>query len=126
MPVADLTRSVSFFEKLGYRFDPRFTDETATCMIIGADIHAMLITEKRFREFTPKPIADTQRTTGAIVALSAPSRAAVDRTVESALTAGARRYREPKDHGFMYEWGFEDPDGHLWEYVWMDPAAAQG
>ena len=124
LPVRDLPRSVEFFTKLGYRFDPRFTDDSATCMIIGEDIFAMLMVEKRFQDFTPKPLADAKRSTGAIVALSAPSRAAVDRIVEAALAAGAHRYREPKDHGFMYEWGFEDPDGHLWEYLWMDPAAA--
>ena len=126
LPVQDLARSVEFFTKLGYRFDPRFTDDSATCMIIGADIFAMLMVEKRFQDFTPKPLSDARRSTGAIVALSAPSRAAVDRIVETALAAGAHRYREPKDHGFMYEWGFEDPDGHLWEYLWMDPAAAAG
>jgi predicted lactoylglutathione lyase len=126
LPVQDLPRSVEFFGKLGYRFDPRFTDPNATCMIIGDGIFAMLLVEPYLRTFTPKPIADARRNTEAIVALSHESRDEVDRIVNDALAGGARRYSEPKDHGFMYQWGFEDLDGHLWEHFWMDPAAAQG
>jgi hypothetical protein len=126
LPVRDLARSVEFFGKLGYRFDPRFTDANATCLILGESLFAMLLVEPFFRTFTPKALADAKRSTEAIVALSLESRDAVDRLVNDALAAGAGRYREPKDHGFMYEWGFEDLDGHLWEYLWMDPAAAQG
>lgn len=125
LPVQDLARSVGFFRKLGYAFDPRFTDENATCMIVGENIYAMLLVEPFFQTFTPKSIADARKTTEALVALSMDSRAEVDRIVEAALAAGARRYRDPKDHGFMYEWGFEDLDGHLWEHFWMDPAAAE-
>jgi predicted lactoylglutathione lyase len=125
LPVQDLPRSVAFFTKLGYRFDPRFTNEEGTCMIIDEDIYAMLLAEKRFRDFTPKPIADAKRSTECLVALSAPSREAVDDRVNGALAAGARRYKDPEDHGFMYSWGFEDLDGHIWEYLWMDPAALQ-
>jgi predicted lactoylglutathione lyase len=112
-----------FFGKLGCTFDPRFTDETATCTNIGENIFAMLVSEPRFRDFTPKPIADAKRSTEVLVALSCESRADVDRVVEAAFAAGARRYRDPKDHGFMYEWGFEDLDGQIWELLWMDPAA---
>jgi predicted lactoylglutathione lyase len=126
LPVQNLARSVEFFGKLGYRFDPRFTDENATCMIIGEDIHAMLLVEKRFQEFTPKPIADAKQTTEVLVALSLDTREEVDRLVKTAFAAGARRYKEPEDHGFMYGWGFEDLDGHIWEYFWMDPAAVKG
>ena len=126
LPVKDLARSVRFFTTLGYTFDPRFTDETATCMNIGENIHAMLVTEPRFRDFTPKEIADAKRTSEVLVALSCASRGDVDRIVETAFAAGARRYRDPKDHGFMYEWGFEDLEGHIWEYFWMDPAHVQG
>ena len=123
LPVRDLARAVEFFGKLGYRFDPRFTDASATCMQIGENSFAMLLVESRFRDFTPKPIADAKRATEVLVALSHDSRAAVDRIVEDALAAGAGRSCEPKDHGFMYQWGFEDLDGHLWEHFWMDPAA---
>jgi predicted lactoylglutathione lyase len=125
LPVQNLDRSVSFFAKLGYTFNPQFTDENATCMVIAEDIYAMLLVEKFFKTFTPKPVADARQTTEAIVALSLDSREAVDTLVKTALESGARRYTEPKDHGFMYQWGFEDPDGHIWEYFWMDPAHVQ-
>ena len=95
-------------------------------MIVGQNIYVMLLVEKFFQTFTPKPIADAKRSTEPLVALSAESKAAVNGIVETALSAGARRYAEPKDHGFMYQWGFEDLDGHLWEYIWMDPATVQG
>ncbi|MDZ7342997.1 MAG: VOC family protein [candidate division KSB1 bacterium] len=126
LPVKDLNRSVEFFTKLGYKFNPQFTDENATCMIVGEDIYVMLLVEKFFKGFTPKPIADAKSSTEALVGLSAKSRDEVNRIVETALAAGARRYAEPKDHDFMYQWGFEDLDGHIWEYFWMDPAHIQG
>lgn len=126
LPVKDLKRSVEFFTTLGYRFNPQFTDENATCMVVGGDIFVMLLVEKYFRTFTPKAIADAKRTTEVLVALSAPSREDVDRVVKAALAAGGTRYSEPKDHGFMYQWGFEDLDGHIWEHFWMDPAAVPG
>jgi predicted lactoylglutathione lyase len=125
LPVENLARSVEFFGKLGYAFDPRFTDENATCMIIADDIYAMLLVQPYFQSFTPKAVADARKSTEAILALSMESRDAVTRHVETALAAGATRYAEPKDHGFMYQWGFEDPDGHIWEFFWMDPAAQQ-
>ncbi len=126
LPVNDLNRSVEFFTKLGYTFNAQFTDENATCMIIGEDNYVMLLVEKYFGTFTPKPIADARSSTESIVGLSAESRDDVNRVVETAFAAGARRYKEPEDHGFMYGWGFEDLDGHIWEYFWMDPAAIQG
>ncbi|MDZ7289962.1 MAG: VOC family protein [candidate division KSB1 bacterium] len=125
LPVKDLNRAVEFFTKLGYKFNPQFTDENATCMIVGEDIYVMLLVEKFFKGFTPKPIADAKSSTEVLVGLSAKSRDEVNRIVETALAAGARRYAEPKDHGFMYQWGFEDLDGHIWEYFWMDPAHIQ-
>jgi len=125
LPIQNLDRTVSFFTKLGYTFNPQFTDENATCMVISEDIYFMLLVEKHFKTFTPKPIADAKKTTEAIVALSLDSREAVDKLVKTALEAGARRYTEPKDYGFMYQWGFEDLDGHIWEYFWMDPAHVQ-
>lgn len=125
LPVKDLNRSVDFFTTLGYKFNPQFTDENATCMIIGEDIFVMLLVETFFKTFTPKPVADATRSTEVLVGLSADSRDAVNYMVETALAAGARRHKEPDDKGFMYGWGFEDPDGHIWEYFWMDPAAIQ-
>jgi hypothetical protein len=95
-------------------------------MIVGGDIFVMLLVEKFFKTFTPKAIADAKRSTEALVGLSAKSRDEVNRIVKTALAAGARQYREPEDRGFMYQWGFEDLDGHIWEYFWMDPATIQG
>ena len=122
LPVKDLKRSVDFFGRLGYSFDPRFTDENATCMIVGDESYVMLLVGSFFERFTPKPIADAKVSTEAMVALSTDSRAEVDRMVETALAAGARTVREPEDLGFMYGRSFEDLDGHIWEYFWMDPA----
>ena len=122
LPVKDLKQSVDFFGRLGYSFDPRFTDENATCMIVGDDCFVMLLVGNFFERFTPKPIADAKVSTEAMVALSTDSRAEVDRMVETALAAGARTVREPEDLGFMYGRSFEDLDGHIWEYFWMDPA----
>jgi predicted lactoylglutathione lyase len=126
LPVKDLDRSVEFFSALGYTFNPQFTDESATCMVISDDIYAMLLVEERFKTFTPKSIADAATTTEVLVSLSCESREDVDRICTAAFAAGGRRYKDPDDHGFMYGWGFEDLDGHIWEYVWMDPAAIQG
>ena len=125
LPIESLPRSVECFTALGYKFNPQFTNENATCMLIGDNIFAMLLVKKFFQTFTPKDVADAKRTTEAIVALSLDSRDEVNRIVEAAFKAGARRYTEPKDHGFMYQWGFEDLDGHIWEYFWMDPANVQ-
>lgn len=124
LPVKDLDRSVAFFTRLGYTFNPQFTDETATCMIISDTIYVMLITEAKFRDFTPKEICDTSRYTEVLVALSAKSREAIDETVRKAVAAGGSTYNEPQDHGFMYQHGFQDPDGHIWELVYMETAAA--
>lgn len=126
LPVKDLERSVAFFTKVGYTFNAQFTDQNAACMVISEDIYAMLLVEPFFSSFVPgKTIVDAKKSVEALVALSCDSREAVDKLVESALAAGARRYAEPKDHGFMYQWGFEDLDGHIWEHMWMDPAAVQ-
>jgi predicted lactoylglutathione lyase/uncharacterized protein YndB with AHSA1/START domain len=122
LPVKSLARSVDFFGRLGYRFDPRFTDEKATCMIVGDDSNVMLLTGSFFETFTPKPLADARRVTEAIVALSLSSRAEVDRMVDTAVALGAHEARPTEDHGFMYGRSFEDLDGHIWEHFWMDPA----
>lgn len=126
LAVKELARSVEFFTKVGYKFNPQFTDENATCMIISEDIYAMLLVEPYFSSFVPdKKIVDAKKNVEVLVALSCDSREAVNKLCESAFAAGARRYAEPKDHGFMYQWGFEDLDGHIWEHMWMDPAYVQ-
>ena len=124
LPVKDLDRSVTFFKGLGYTFNPNFTDENATCMVLGEDNFVMLLVEKFFQTFTHQPIADARQVTEVIVCVSADSREAVDDLVARAVKGGATLPWPPKDHGFMYQHGYQDLDGHLWEVVWMDPAAA--
>jgi predicted lactoylglutathione lyase len=121
LPVKDLGRSVAFFEGLGFAFHPDFTDETAACMVISDTIFAMLLTQAKFREFTKKEIADATRTTEVLTCLALDSRAAVDTLVDKALASGATPTREPMDYGFMYGRSFDDPDGHVWEVICMEP-----
>lgn len=123
LPVRDLKRSVEFFTKLGFTFNPHFTDENATCMIVSDEAFVMLLVEPRFKDFTKKQLADTRTHTEAIFALSAANRAEVDETVKTAIAAGGTHALEPTDHGFMYSWSFYDLDGHHWETFYMDPTA---
>jgi predicted lactoylglutathione lyase len=123
--VSDLDRAVGFFTGLGFEFDPRFTDETATCMLIGEDAYAMLLVKDRFQDFTQKEIAGPSAQTEAILALSAESREEVDALVDRALATGGSPANEPMELGFMYGRSFQDPDGHQWEVFWMDPVAAE-
>jgi uncharacterized protein len=125
LAVEDLDRSVEFFTKLGFSFDPRFTDETATCMLIGEDAYAMLLTGPRFADFTTRETADPRAATEAILAFAVESRDEVDSLADLALEAGAWPGKEPMDLGFMYQRHFDDPDGHHWEVFWMDPKAAE-
>src|SRR6185503_2928797 len=115
LPVKNLDRSVEFFTTLGYTFNQQFTDENATCMIIGEDIFVMLLVEKYFKTFIKKEIADASKTTEVLICLSADSREKVDEMVNKAVTAGGIVYKEPQDHGFMYVHAYQDLDGHLWE-----------
>ena len=123
LPVKNLDRSMDFFKKLGFSFNPQFTDHTAACMVISDDIYAMLLTEAKFREFTKKKIADATKTTEVLTALSMDSREQVNSLVNKALAAGATEAREPMDHGFMFERSFNDLDGHIWEIFYMDQSA---
>ena len=127
LPVRDLARSQRFFEALGFGFNPQFTDETAACMVISETIFAMLLTHAKVREFTPErtTICNAKESTEVLVCLTRGSRAAVDDVVRKAVAAGGTTFRGPQDHGFMYQHGFQDPDGHVWELVWMDPTAVQ-
>lgn len=123
LPVQDLKKSVEFFTKVGFEFDANFTDESATCMIIGENIYVMLLVEERFQSFISKKISNAADTTEVIVALSVDSREQVDVIVQAALDAGAKPSNEPQDHGFMYGWSFQDLDDHLWEVSYMDLSA---
>jgi predicted lactoylglutathione lyase len=123
LPVENLNKSIEFFTKLGFSFNQQFTDETATCMIVTDDIFVMLLTEPKFKTFTPKEICDTKKYTEVLVALSLENRAQVDEMVRKAVAAGGATYNEPQDHGFMYAHGFQDLDGHIWEVFFMEPSA---
>jgi len=126
LAVRDLPRSIEFFKKLGFEFDPRFTDETATCMLVGEDAYVMLLTEAKFRSFTRKQPCDTSTHSEGLFAFNVGSREEVDAIVKTAVEAGGKVAFDPLDHGFMYQWAFYDLDGHHWEVFWMDPAAVQG
>ncbi|MET9935478.1 MULTISPECIES: VOC family protein [unclassified Streptomyces] len=128
LPVKDLDASKAFFEKLGYSFNPQFSDDTAACLVISDTIFAMLLTEKKFKEFTApgKEVSDATKTTEVLITLSAESREKADELADAALAAGGTPAKEPMDMGFMYGRSFTDLDGHHWEVFWMDPAAAQG
>ena len=119
LPVNNLDQSVAFFTRLGYKFNPQFTDENATCMIVSEDIYVMLLVEHYFKTFTPKPIADAMKTTEVLLCLSCESRAQVDEMVAKAVAAGGTTPNKPQDHGFMYQHGYQDLDGHMWELVHM-------
>lgn len=120
LPVGNLDRSVEFFTKLGFTFNPQFTDETATCMILGESNFVMLLTKEKFATFTPNPISDARKTTEVLMALSYDSREEVDEQVRLAIEAGGNTYSEPRDYGFMYSHGYQDLDGHIWEVFYMD------
>ena len=126
LPVADLARSRAFLEALGAVNEPRFTDETAACMTLSESIHVMLLTHDKFKQFTPRPIVDAQAGSEVLLCISSDSRESVDSSVERAVAAGGTADPSPKqDYGVMYGRSVADPDGHIWEIMWMDPAAAE-
>lgn len=125
LAVNDLDKSVAFFEAVGFTFNPQFTDETAACMVMSEDIYAMLLTHAKFAGFTKKPIVDARSATEVLTAISVESKATVNELVDKAIAAGGKEAREPMDYGFMFGRSFEDPDGHIWEVIWMDPAHVQ-
>ena len=126
LPVADLDRAVRFFTALGYAFNPAFTDENATCMILGENLFAMLLVEPYFRTFIEKDVSDAHRATEVLLAVPVGSREAVDALVGKALAAGAKEPRPARDLGFMYQRSYDDLDGHTWEVFHMSemPPAA--
>ena len=124
LPVKSLTKSVEFFTELGFKFNAQFTDETSTCMIINDTVYVMLLEHSKFQGFIDKPIAPST-STEAILAFACESPDEVRQLSEKAIAMGARKLNEPEDHGFMYSWGFEDLDGHLWDLFWMNPEHVQ-
>lgn len=121
--VKDIEASVEFFTRLGFAFDPRLTDQHATCMILSDEAFVMLLAEECFKDFTSKALCDAGTHTEAILAISAESRHQVDALADAALAHGGRPANEPMDRGFMYGRSFHDVDDHLWEVIWMDPSA---
>ena len=124
LPVKNLEQSKEFFIKIGFHINPQFTDETAACVVIAEDIYAMILTHPKFKDFTPKEIADATKTSEVITALSFESKEKVDELVDAALNAGATVAKEAQDYGFMYSRSFSDLDGHIWEFFYMDLDAA--
>jgi predicted lactoylglutathione lyase len=123
LPVKDLGKTIEFFKKLGFEFNPQFTDENATCMVVNENIFVMLLVEKFFKTFTQKEICVTTKNTEVIIALSTESREKVDQMLENVIKAGGKESRKPQDHGWMYGRSFEDLNGHLWEIIYMDEKA---
>ncbi|MFC0252919.1 VOC family protein [Massilia consociata] len=125
LPVGDLERSKAFFGTLGFGFNPQFSDQNAACMIVSPDIYVMLLAEPFFQTFTNKPVSDAKTSTEVLLCLSCDSRAAVDELAAKARAAGGALPNAPKDYGFMYQHGFEDLDGHLWELAYMESMPEQ-
>jgi predicted lactoylglutathione lyase len=125
LPVKDLKRSMAFYEALGWKHNPQFTDETAASIVISEEIYVMLLTHEKFSQFTTKKIADPSKSAQMLIALSADSKQDVHRIVDAAVKAGAVEPRPLTDYGFMIYRTFEDLDGHIWEVLYMDPAHVQ-
>ena len=123
LPVKDLNQSKEFFTKIGFTINEQFTDASAACVVITEDIYAMILTHEKFKDFTPKQIADATQTSEVIIALSFDSKEKVNELADTALNLGATIAKDPQDHGFMFSRSFSDLDGHIWELFWMDPAA---
>ena len=123
--VADLPRSIAYFEGLGFAFNAQFTNAQGACMVIGENIYAMLLVEPFFTSFIPNPVSDTSKASEVIIALTCDSAEEVNELTSRAIVAGAIQHKEPSDLGFMYSSMFQDLDGHFWELFWMDPTHVQ-
>ena len=127
LAVKDLEKSKAFFTALGFSFNPQFSNDSAAFMnIVDGSIHAMLLTEDFFRSLIDKPLVQAREANEVIICLSCESREEVDSLIARAVGAGGRTPHPPEDHGFMYDQGFEDLDGHLWNLVWTQQGNGQG
>lgn len=124
LAVADLRRAIDFFTALGFTFNPQWTDDTAACMVMGESIFAMLLTREKFQTFSPKPLVDPHQQCEVLVCVALESRAAVNTMIAKALAAGGSCYKPAEDYGFMYGHAFQDPDGHLWELIYLEKDGA--
>lgn len=124
LPVKNLAKTIEFFTQLGFKFNPEFTDQNATCLILSKNSFAMLLTKKFFKTFLRKTeVCDSSKCTESIISLALSSRREVDDMVKMALVSGGKRYKEPELHGeAMYSDSFQDPSGHLWKVFYMDMA----
>lgn len=126
LPVKNVEASKALFTAIGFEFNAQFSDEKAVCVVLGENMFAMLLQEEYFKTFTKKEIADATKATEVLIAFAADSKEEVDGIVGRAVAAGASQAGEPIDHGFMYQWSFQDLDGHVWEVAYMDPSAIEG
>jgi predicted lactoylglutathione lyase len=124
LPIENLKNSVSFFKELGFTFNEQFTDEESTCMIVSEHIYVMLLEKRKFASFTSRKIADKD-TTEMTMSFACASADEVRTISEKAFELGAKRVNDPEDLGFMFSWGFEDLDGHMWDLFWMNPEHVQ-
>ncbi|MFC5466065.1 VOC family protein [Lederbergia graminis] len=125
LPVKDLQKTMDFFTHIGFAFNPQFTDENAASMIINDNTYAHFLIESYFKTFITKEISDAKKSTEVLIALAAESKEQVDEIVNKAIASGGSPASDPKDLGFMYQWSFQDLDGHIWEVAYMDPSAMQ-
>jgi uncharacterized protein len=123
LPVTDVPRATAFYTALGFTLNPQFSNETGSCIVMSEHNYVMLLAHSFFDTFIAKPRGDASAATGALYAIDCESRSAVDAMVAAAVANGGTQPLPAKDHGFMYQWSFQDPDGHHWEPFWMDPAA---
>ena len=126
LPVKDLEKTITFWKALGFSFNAQFTDAQAACLVFSENGYAMLLTEPFFKTFTEREICDARTHCEGLFALSCESRDEVDALMQRALSNGGTEPTKPKDHGFMYQRGFDDLDHHHWEVFWMDPKHVQG
>lgn len=127
LPVRDLSAAGKFYVAIGGTKNPNFSDERSTCMLLSDAIGVMLLTHDRYSGFTSRKIGDARRESQVLIALSVETRDDVDRTLEKAIAAGGKADPNPvQEHGFMYSRSVEDPDGYVWEIMWMDPAFVSG
>lgn len=122
LPVKDLAKSIAFYKAIGCTPNPQFSDETGACMVVNEHIYAMLLTHEKFMSFSPVPVADAWKAAQVLVCLSVDSKAEVGQVADAALAAGGKTAGPPQDYGFMIGRCFHDPDGHIWEVIWMDPS----
>lgn len=120
LPVKDLSKSIAFYEKIGFALNPQFTDSTAACMVWSENIFVMILTYDKFSQFINKEIMDSKKAVSVINSLSLGSKEEVDQMMSKVFEAGGNEQVEAKDYGFMVQRSFEDLDGHNWEIFYMD------